>query len=164
MAPDARAFFEQWYHEKHAEMTKPHPAVFKNWLKSKDVVLIKVAMLLVISEMRQPENRVIQLRHLQQGIAMLDAIEPDLTRIFAGAGRNPGAELAHKIAMQLEDIGERGLTRKQILAQFYHEGETRQIDEALTFLTTTGRVRLQSIQQDPQRPAVAVYYFVASSK
>jgi hypothetical protein len=160
MSPEARAWFEAWYNAKHEELQKPHPAVVKNWLKSKDVILIKVAMLLVIAEMRNPESRVIHLRHLERGLTMLDSIEPDLTRIFAGAGKNPGAELANKILMQLQETGGRGLTRKQILAQFYHEGPTREIDEALSFLTTTNKASLVSVQLNPQTPAVAMYRFV----
>lgn len=164
MDEEARTFFEVWYNQKHTEMFKPHPAVFKNWLKSKDVILIKIAMLLVVSEMVRPESRVIQLRHLQHGLRLLDEVEPDLTRIFAGAGRNPGAELAHKIAMRLEETGERGLARKQILALFYHEGTSKEIDEAMMFLTSTGKVNLQQTQQDPTKPGVPIYRLAATSK
>ena len=138
MTDEAKEFFAKWYQEKHILLTKPNPPAFKNWLRSKDVMLIKVAMLLVVSEFTFV--RIIELRHVQRALAMLDEVEPDLSKIFAGAGKNLGAELAHKIVRYLEELPQKKAVRKQILAALYTEGNAREIDEALDFLTTTNKV------------------------
>lgn len=147
MTEEAREFFKVWYQRKHQELNKPYPAAFKNWLRSKDVILIKVAMLLVVSEFTF--IRVIELRHLQHGLAMLDKVEPDIGRIFAGAGRNVGADLAHKVQRCLEEAPGGMLPRKNLLALMYSEGNVKEIDEALDFLSTTGRIRKQTLQGPP---------------
>jgi len=146
MTDEARAFFADWYQKKHLELNKPHPAAFKNWLRSKDVMLIKVSMLLVVSEFKM--TNVIELRHLKQGLEMLNKVEPDIGRIFAGAGRNLGADLAHKLLRYLEETPSKMANKKRILADLYSEGNAREIDEALDFLVTTGKVS-QKIQQGP---------------
>lgn len=150
MTDEAKAFFAEWYQKKHVELNKPHPAAFKNWLRSKDVMLIKVSMLLVVSEFKM--QNVIELRHLKQGLEMLNKVEPDIGRIFAGAGRNLGADLAHKIQRYLEETPSKSANKKRILADLYSEGNAREIDEALDFLITTGKVN-QKIQPGP--PVVA---------
>ena len=138
MSPAAKEYFADWYQKKHLELNKSHAAAHKNWLRSKDVVLIKVCMLLVIAEFSF--NNVIDLPHLLKGIEMLDKVEPDLGRIFAGAGRNVGADIAHKVLREIEQAQNRQLSKKQVLALMYNEGNAREIDEALDFLVTTGRL------------------------
>jgi hypothetical protein len=137
-SPEAREFFIEWYQQKHAQLAKPNPAAYKNWLRSKDVILIKVAMLLVVSEFSG--DKTIHLRHAQEALNMLDEVEPNLSRIFAGAGRNIGAELANKVMIFIRETGQKSATRKQILAALYTEGNAKEIDEALDFLTTTGKL------------------------
>lgn len=146
MTPEAREFFAAWYQRKHLELAKPNPPAFKNWLRSKDVILIKVCMLLVVSEFSM--INVIELRHIKQGLAMLDQVEPDIGRIFAGAGRNLGADLAHKILRCLEEVPKGSIPKKRLLALMFSEGNVREIDEALDFLNTTGRISKQ-IQKGP---------------
>lgn len=159
MTPEARSYFSAWYQLKHQELAKSHPAVHKNWLRSKDVILIKVCMLLVVAEFQMKNE--IELRHLLQGIKMLDKIEPDIGRVFAGAGRNVGADLAHKTLKCLEEAPGQSLNKKRLLALMYNEGNTKEIDEAVEFLVTTNRVRRLA---DPNQPAVVILSVVAGQK
>jgi len=147
MSPEAKHYFSAWYQRKHLELNKPHSAVYKNWLRSKDVVLIKVCMLLVVSEFEM-EN-VIDLPHLLKGIEMLDQVEPDIGRIFAGAGRNIGADIAHKVLHCIEEAPAGQMAKKQVLALMYNDGNAKEIDEALDFLVTTGKLRRQILTGPP---------------
>lgn len=146
MTPEAKEFFTDWYHKKHFDLNKPNPAVIKNWFRSKDVLLLKLSMLIAVSEFSY--IRLIELRHLEQGLAMLNTIEPDIGRVFAGAGRNVGAEIAHKVLRSVEEAPGKKMSAKKILALMYNEGNAKEISEALDFLCTTGKLR-RSILQGP---------------
>lgn len=154
MTPEAKAHFSYWYQQKHLELNKPHPAAHKNWLRSKDVVLIKVCMLLVVAEFGMKNE--IDLHHLLKGIEMLDKVEPDIGRIFAGAGRNVGADIAHKLLRCIEESPTRSMSKKQMLALMFNEGNQKEIDEALAFLITTNKLRCQIQTGPPQVEILAV--------
>lgn len=142
MTPCGEIFFDKWYRQKHRQLSMPHPAPFKNWLRSKDTMLIKLAMLLDCSEGMSME---LSGELLQRGVHMLDATEKDLNKVFAGAGKNPGAELAFKIVSRLEEAPNKRLNKKQIVAAVFEDGPMDEIEKALTYLTTIDQVS-QGIQ------------------
>jgi hypothetical protein len=139
MEPSARDFFEEWYQKKHKQLMQPGPAALKNWLRSKDVIAIKVSMLLSISELRR--DLIITKEHLTRAVKLLDAIEPDLGKVFAGAGRNISAELAEKILNHLRESPNKALPKKQILAMMFNEGTYTELTEAFNFLQETNQVQ-----------------------
>lgn len=135
---DGRQFFIKWYAEKHKQLAMPHTAVFKNWLRSKDTMLLKVAMLL---DLAGSCTSVLTKPLLEQGIAMLDETETHLNKVLAGAGRNPLAALAYKIVSRLEEAPDKLLTKKQLIATLFEDGSQLEIDQALEYLTRTDVVR-----------------------
>lgn len=154
MSPEAKDYFAAWYQKKHLELNKPHTAAHKNWLRSKDVVLIKVCMMLVVAEFKMVN--IIELRHLKKGIAMLDAVEPDIGRIFAGAGRNVGADIAHKTLKCIEEMPQGQIAKKKLLALMYSEGNAKEIEEAVDFLVQTGKIKKQILPNQPDVVMLAV--------
>lgn len=143
MDADGEAFFDRWYRIKHRQLSMPHPAPFKNWLRSKDTMLIKLAMLLDLAE---DMSGIITEPLLQRGVEMLDATEKDLNRVFAGAGKNPLAELAFKVISKLEEAPNKQLSKKQLVAALFEDGDVEQIDKAIQFLLTTDQITKGIIQ------------------
>jgi hypothetical protein len=141
-----KEFFVKWYAEKHRQLSLPHSAAFKNWLRSKDTMAIKVAMLLDLS---YDMKGVLTKELLQDAITRLDATEKDLNKVFAGAGKNPLAELAHKIISRLEEAPQNRLSKKQLLAGLFDDGDMEQIDKALDFLIRTDVVQRGLTQGQP---------------
>ncbi len=137
MTPCGEAFFDEWYRYKHKQLSMPHPAPFKNWLRSKDTMLIKLAMLLDCAE---HVTMLLNEKLLRQGVEMLDATEKDLNKVFAGAGKNPLAELAFRLVSKLEEAPNKRLSKKQVLAALFDDGDVEQIDKALDFLIKTEQV------------------------
>lgn len=162
MTPEAKTYFARWYQQKHLELNKPHPAAHKNWLRSKDVVLIKVCMLLVVAEFGMKNE--IDLSHLLKGIEMLDKVEPDIGRIFAGAGRNVGADIAHKVLKCVEETPTKQMNKKQLLALMFNEGNQKEIDEALDFLITTNKLERRIQPGPPQMEFLVVVGSASHSK
>lgn len=142
MSPDARDFFASWYQVKHKKLLGPGSPAEKNWLRSKDMMAIKVAMLLCVCDFK--EDRVITLEYLQRSISMLDSVEPDLNRIFAGAGRNIASELAHKILQRIKDSPQKALPQKKLLAEMFSEGTYQELTEAFNYLKETGQVVIKT--------------------
>jgi hypothetical protein len=143
MTPCGEVFFDKWYRQKHRQLSMPHPAPFKNWLRSKDTMLIKLCMLLDLAD---EMTGTLSGELLERGVAMLDATEKDLNRVLAGAGKNPLAELAFKILSKLEEAPDKRLSKKQLLAALFEDGDLDQIDKAIAFLVTTEKVTKGVIQ------------------
>jgi hypothetical protein len=100
-------------------------------------MLIKLAMLL---DCAGDMTRILDEALLRQGVDMLDATEKDLNKVFAGAGKNPLAELAFKIVSKLEEAPNKRLAKKQLLAALYEDGDVDQQDKALDFLLKTEQI------------------------
>lgn len=137
LSDDGRVFFIDWYAKKHMQLSLPHTAPFKNWLRSKDTMLLKIAMLL---DLGNELTGIITEDTLREGLQMLDDTEKDLNRVFAGAGKNPLAELAFKILSRIEEAPDKTITRKQLLASLYDDGDLDQIDKAVHYLVTTDQL------------------------
>lgn len=137
MTQCGKDFFVPWYNMKHRQLSMPHPAAFKNWLRSKDTMLIKLAMLLDCSE-----NMTMKLDAdlLRRGVEMLNATEKDLGKVFAGAGKNPLAELAFKVISRLEEAPNKRLMKKQLLAVLFEDGDVEQQEKALDYLIKTDQI------------------------
>jgi hypothetical protein len=155
---DARAFFEHWYQRKHQLLQQEGNAVHKNWLRSKDVIAIKVSMLLRIGAL--DTTRTIDLPTLQRAIAMLDKVEPDLDRIFSGAGRNVSNELATKILTHLREARGQQLPRKKLLQFLFSDGTAQEITEAFNFLFETQQVVRKA---HPTQSAVEIIHLASAS-
>lgn len=161
IAPDAKAFFDEWYRRKFNELSKPHSSAMLNWLRTKDVQLLKLAMLIDVAE---DMKKVITLDHLHRGLELLDSVDPELNRIFAGAGRNVLAELASKIESRLLNAPNRTLPKKQILAALFSEGDADEITKAIDFLVMTGRVQRLITTTGPTNRKVQVELLKASDQ
>jgi hypothetical protein len=131
---DGREFYVPWYAEKHKQLAMPHTAVFKNWLRSKDTQVIKVAMLLDIA--REMTGK-LTAELLQTAVSLLDATETHLNKVLSGAGKNPLAELAYKVFSRLEEAPDKLLSKKQLIAALFEDGDMEQIDKAIDYLVRT---------------------------
>jgi hypothetical protein len=152
MTPGGEEFFDDWYNKKHAQLMKPNTAPFKNWLRSKDTMLIKLAMLLDCADgmTRQLDENL-----LARGVEMLDSTEKDLHRVFAGSGTNPQAELASKMLARIEATAGGKMSAKALLHVSFSEGSEDEQAKALDYLIRTGQVRKANTQEGD-----AMYVFI----
>lgn len=147
MTTDAKAYFTDWYQKKHERLFQQGSAAEKNWLRSKDMMAIKVAMLLAVADFK--EDLLIDKDYLTRAIDMLDQVEPDLNRIFAGAGRNIESELAHKILNIIKDNKGR-IPKKKVMSALFNEGTYQELTAALNFLRETNQVAIVADKATPQ--------------
>jgi len=79
--PKARSFYADWY--KTLEMPTEETVV--GYFETKHMQLLKVSMLLAVAE---STDLVLRQSHLEGGLALLKLAEENLSKVFAGIGRN----------------------------------------------------------------------------
>lgn len=99
--PDMAAFYDKWYIDIRKSMSQEKlMAGFQSSLHDQ---VLKVSMLLTLS--RYPCNFTITLDTFKLAIAMLDAIMPNMAKLFANSGRN---QLAIPMQRALEMLEQQG--------------------------------------------------------
>jgi hypothetical protein len=88
--PDARRYFEQWYNG----LVMPSDPMVIGYYETKHMQLLKIAMLLLVSDSTE---LVLQVRHLEFGLELLRLAEENLTKVFSGIGRNELNATAAKV-------------------------------------------------------------------
>ncbi len=78
---DATKFFIEWYPSR---LARPDPNLV-GYYETKDIQLLKVAMLVALSE---SDTLVLERHHLIAGLELLSLVEQNLSRVFQGIGRN----------------------------------------------------------------------------
>ena len=92
-APDAEKFFDAWYPKRRAGKDLN----LVGYYETKDIQLLKVAMLVAISD---GDELILKADHLIRGLELLGLAESNLSRVFSGIGRN---ELNH-VSVKALDI------------------------------------------------------------
>ena len=86
---EARAFYEDWY----INLRIPNDDTVRGYYKSKHIQLLKVAMLISLSESTE---MILQKSHLEFGLKLLEMAETNLIKVFQGMGRNELHAIANK--------------------------------------------------------------------
>jgi len=97
--PGGREFYDRWYQS----LTTPTDDVMEGYYSSKQIQLLKVAMLLALSE--DEPKLLFTVDNLKQGIAMLDVIETNMPKLSIASGRN---ELALPMMKALDTVERHG--------------------------------------------------------
>lgn len=110
------SFWDHWYNTR----TIPREPDTRGYHKTKPILALKVAMLVALSE--RPE-KVIKVDDLKLALALLEATEQHLLKVFQGIGRNELNAVSHKILGLLEASPEKGILYegKKVMAKVMHE-------------------------------------------
>ena len=143
---EAKKFYEDWY----INLKIPNDDTVRGYYKSKHVQLLKVSMLLSLSE---STDMVLQRRHLEFGLELLKLAEANLLKVFQGMGRNELHAVANKAldylratdAREVDLDGKRQTVRimpeKQLKALLFKDAGGRDIDDIIAHLASTEKVR-----------------------
>lgn len=142
---EAIKFYDDWY----MNMKIPTDTTIVGYYKSKHIQLIKVAMLLSLSE---SADMVLEVRHLQFGMELLGMAETNLLRVFQGMGRNELHAVAQKgldylnasPKRQVEYLGKvvetNVMLEKQLRGFLFRDAQGRDVEDILNHLLTTEKV------------------------
>lgn len=98
--PGLLNFWDTWYNTR----VIPREPDIRGYHKTKPILVLKVAMLVALSE--RPD-RVIQIKDMEMALALLEATENHLLKVFQGIGRNELNAVAQKISGILEGAPEK---------------------------------------------------------
>lgn len=145
----ATDWFDTWYNgDYYSALDKHHNFATKGYYRTKSVMLLKVAMLVSLSERR---DLVLDVTHLQRGLEWLEETEHLLPRVFDGTGRNELADLSSKLLSMLEN-STTPLDEKIIKSTLHSYGTDGEISDVIQHLTQTDKV----VRKDVVRAGVIV--------
>jgi hypothetical protein len=146
-APDAKAFYENWYRQNFNRQA-PHQMLV-GYYESKHAQLLKIATLISLSESL---DRVLTTANLQFALELLGLAEVNMAKVFAGLGRNELNPVANKVIEVLRTLPQReakvgdlvykyrGTPEKQLRGMFFNEANWMEMDQILRQLEETGKI------------------------
>jgi hypothetical protein len=132
---DAYNWFAEWYLDR-SRFPKISDNRTAGYYVRKPIHLLKVAMSVSLSK---SDSLQLSLENLQIALALLDRIEPGMSRAFSAVGGNVYATEVERVERLIRTAG--GIvTYADLVASTYHNMQQRQLDEALLMLRAMGRI------------------------
>jgi hypothetical protein len=135
-AQGATEMFDEWYNYNSRLIGKSVDIVMQGYYRSKDELVLKLAMLLQLSD---NDELLLTPEKIQEALGILSDTESGLSRVFAGTGDNHQAKMAEKILIHLESTDE-PMLEKQIYRELFSDGSRLEIEQVLHHLVQTDRI------------------------
>jgi hypothetical protein len=132
--PDAQVFYDSYYNA--LQKSVPDDALMEGFHSSKHTQVLKVAMLLSLLEYKKLR---LSTEMLQLSISLVDLIEPGITELYKGTGRN---DLAMPTARMLAWIEQKGgkVSVKEFRIVAYRDMDYREALNVLEHLKKTEQI------------------------
>lgn len=130
-SPNGLAAYEKAYIENHHAKQEAPSAALVNFMQSYGNFIIKIAMLLQLSE---SDELVIGEDKILHAKKLVDEAKSHVNMIFAGVGKNPHASTMAGIKVFIDQIASRPpyfVTLKRVYAQFLNQAEQAQLESIL---------------------------------
>lgn len=132
----AGTFYDQWYMDK--KNFKPIEPRLISFYRRKHVHVCKTAMLLSLAE---SNSLVIELRHIKSAIALIESIEPDMSKAFLGIGKNIHSMDYERIKRHIQTEGR--VYYKSIVGAYINSVSIEAINSILKSLVDAEEVKLE---------------------
>ena len=144
---DARA--KEWYNNWYVNLANPVDPMTTGYYRSKHIQLLKLAMLVALSE---STDLILRIPHLEAGLDLLSLYERNLSRVFMGIGRNELNAVASKVLNTIEsgplitlnnagvEKVHRGLAEKKVFAAHFSDGNQMELTQVINHLISAGKV------------------------
>ncbi|HNA10322.1 MAG TPA: DUF3987 domain-containing protein [Leptospiraceae bacterium] len=136
-----RELYNNWYAQNFHELESSTSAAQQNFLQSKSVQVIKVAML---SKLAVSNELILDEEEMELAIALVTDAQRHIDTIFAGVGRNPHAATMSGIQNFIKFHCERPphyVTRKKIYANFLNHASQKDIDSLIDQMTAVEQIK-----------------------
>jgi len=136
LAPEARKFMREWYHETAEDGTAENYKMH-GYYERRPAHVFKVAMCLHVA---YSDELVLTLGDIKNAIEILQQIERKLPQTFAAIGKNPYTVDMNRI---IEFVAERGkVTREDIFTRFYHVAEPDKMMSLVNGILQMGKLKV----------------------
>jgi hypothetical protein len=133
--------YNEWYATNFHELESATTAAQQNFLQSKSVQVLKVAML---SRLAISDQLIISKDELDLAVALVTDAQQHIDTIFAGVGRNPHASTMSGIQQFIKyhcDRPPHYVTRKKIYGAFLNHASSKDIDSLLDQMSTVEQIK-----------------------
>lgn len=144
---DAYRWYDTWYRDRR-RLPKVADNRTAGYFTRKPQHLLKVAMLV---ELSKSDSLRFTVEGLQIALALLNSIEPGMTKAFSSVGGNTFASDLERIHAQIRACGEEGMTYGELIASNYHQLVKRELDATLEYLCSMGRVKQGRIDKTMEK-------------
>lgn len=147
----AKAWYEDWYNN----LEVPTSEVLAPFYESKHIQILKIAMLIAVSE---SQDLVMRTQYLQTALAIIDLAEENLERVFSGMGRNELNAIAKKVLETLHMAAPKYAIPETVLTnQLFNDANTQEITQILQHLTQADKiVRFQVTKNNKSKIWIAL--------
>ena len=132
--PASREWIDDWYKNK---LEIPDDEVVAGYYRSKQILLIKLAMLIAISETFDLK---LHPKYFEVSLGLLDLTERNLTKVFEGVGRNELHAIGQKVITLLDMNPAKELSEKRVMAALSRDANSREIYEILQQLQKSEKI------------------------
>ena len=143
-SPAGEAAYRDAYIKNHHAKQEAPSAALVNFMQSYGNFLIKIAMLLQLSE---SDELVIGEDKILHAKSLIDSAQSHVNMIFAGVGKNPHASTMAGIKVFIDQVSSRPpffVTLKRVYAQFLNQAEQAQLESILKQMDSIGDLILVS--------------------
>lgn len=146
--PGAQKFFDDWYFKLYRNLSDD--PIVRGYEKSKDVQLLKLCMNWDMAN--ENPSHIITVQSLETGLAMLDSIQTNLSKLSVSAGRNELAGPQHRLMDMIEERGgkmpcfevmaknEADLTPGEMFGVLRHLVDSRRLKKVTVALPSKGEL------------------------
>jgi len=140
-SPAGDLFYKHWYEKHHYLKATIESPLLKGFYNSKAEYVLKIAMLVTLSE---SNILVLEPEALEIAVAYIDTIEPGMTRAFEGTGRNELSPVASNVE-RFVNANTEPVSVKRVYGMFYKDAKTEELREILEFLNKVGKIKLYEV-------------------
>lgn len=137
VTPDLRKVGKAWYETYSKRSLENQDARFSGYYARKFDTVLKVAMTLSACE---DDSRVIDSRHFEEALRLLDDVESKMFAAFGTRGDNPNAELGERVWRILIESG-RDMLLSQVYEKVHKDASYARFMETVADLRVMGRMR-----------------------
>lgn len=147
---DTEIFFDEWYARKNRTMREQNSIAMRGYYRSLDQMLLRVGMLVSISE---GNSLTLTVDHLKTGLRILDGLDVYLDKTFSGSGRN---ELAAITTQMVEYLAkqDKPVLRKKLQNMFWADAKTEDFNTCIAHLTSVGTIKSLNMSGAPGQPPI----------
>jgi hypothetical protein len=130
--------FEEWYdnYEPGSQTRLCKDTAFTGWYERKPLYILKLA---IIYSAATSNNMVIEWKHFQSAIDVIEEAEIDMPNVFKAVGRST---IAADVDLVVEIVKTRKwITEKQLLSLVWRDIDSNKLDNVLNTIIRSGKIR-----------------------
>ena len=134
---EGRQTYVNWYNSNHERKKLELSQQIQGYLQSKGEYVLKLATLISLAE---TDELLLQDNYIQAALEFLTSIEPSMSKVFSGTGRNDLSPIAESLVSRLEACNTL-VSKMDLQIEFYNRCSTTEFNEIVNHLSETGRIK-----------------------